>query len=99
MYIGGRPNTSITPFIRLKIDHIAITLPDKDDVYASVTKGLDAVLEPHIADKGYDWEYHVDETERRLWKVQGLNPPPWKSEAERLWREGDKAVPWEDAKL
>jgi hypothetical protein len=99
MYIGGRPNTSITPFIRLKIDHIAITLPDKDDVYASVTKGLDAVLKPHIADKGYDWEYHVDETERRLWKVQGLNPPPWKSEAERLWREGDKAVPWEDAKL
>lgn len=97
MYIGGRPNTG-APFIRLKIDHIAVTLPNQDEVYNSVTSRLDATLKPHIADKGYDWEFHVDETERRLWKVQGFIPPPHKSEGEKLWRELDKAVPWEESK-
>ena len=97
MYIGGRPNTG-TPFIRLKIDHSALTLPNQDEVYNSVTERIEAALKPHIADKGYDWEFHVDETERRLWRVQGFNPPPHKSEGEKLWRELNKAVPWEESK-
>jgi hypothetical protein len=36
---------------------------------------VDDVLEPHVADQGYDWEYSVYETRRDLWKVQGMVPP------------------------
>jgi phenylpyruvate tautomerase PptA (4-oxalocrotonate tautomerase family) len=94
-YIGGEPNTS-TPFIRLKIDQIAVRLPNDDKVYNSMTSRVDAAIKPHIADKGYDWEFHIDETERRLWKVQGFIPPPNKSEGEKLWRDLNKAVPWDE---
>lgn len=96
MFIGGLPNTG-TPFIRLQIDHIAVRLPNEDKVYDSVSSRIDQALKPHIADRGYDWEFHVDETDRRLWRVQGLSPPPHKSESEKLWRELNKAVPWEES--
>lgn len=43
---------------------------------------------------GYDWEYHIDETERRLWKVKGLYAPPFGSEEENMWAKENKAVPW-----
>lgn len=94
MYIGGRPNTG-NPFIRLQIDHIAVRLDNDDAAYNRVTASIDRILKPHIEDKGYDWEYHIDETERRLWKIQGLAPPPFKSEEEKVWIEQNKPSPWE----
>lgn len=97
-YIGGRPNDSSNghnPFIRIQVDHIAVRLKDDDAEYARVTAAIDRALKPHIADKGYDWEYHVDETERRLWKIQGLAPPPHGSEAEKGWAEANVAAAWE----
>ncbi|KAI6802862.1 hypothetical protein KC361_g1027 [Hortaea werneckii] len=96
MWIGGRPNTG-NPFIRLKIDHIAVTLPNEDEAYKRVTANIDAALKPHIADRGYDWEYHVDETERRLWKIQGMYAPPFKSEEEKKWFDANKPLPWNGA--
>ncbi|GAB7326090.1 hypothetical protein MBLNU13_g10114t1 [Cladosporium sp. NU13] len=42
--------------------------------------------------KGYDEEFHVDETERRLWRIQGMDPPTFGSEQERLWAAANKAV-------
>lgn len=95
-YIGGRPNTGEHPFIRISVDHIAVTLPNEDAAYHRVVEGIDAALKPHVADKGYDWEFHVDETERRLWRVQGIDPPPFKSEAEKLWVKENRAVPYND---
>ncbi|EKG12659.1 Tautomerase [Macrophomina phaseolina MS6] len=92
-WVGGEPRKA-NPFIRMTIDHIAVRLPNKDQAYYNTTKRIDAALKPHIADKGYDWEYHVDETERRLWKINGLIPPPFKSEEERIWAKENKPVPW-----
>jgi hypothetical protein len=57
-----------------------------------VTSKIDQTLKPHIEDKGYDWEYHVSETERRLWKVNGLIPPAHSSDEEKLWVEENRAV-------
>ena len=91
-WIGGRPNTS-NPFVRIQVDHIAVRLENDDKVYASVTAGIDRALKPHIADRGYDWEYHVDETERRLWKVQGIDPPQHGSAREKEWAEANKPLP------
>ncbi|KAJ5317073.1 hypothetical protein N7508_001581 [Penicillium antarcticum] len=76
--VGGKQVTG-KPFIRVVITQIAIRLPDDDASYNRNTASIDKILGPHVADKGYDWEYHVDETERRLWKINGMTPPPWKS--------------------
>ncbi|KAJ5856489.1 uncharacterized protein N7529_010433 [Penicillium soppii] len=94
--VGGKLRTE-KPFIRVVISHIAIKMPNDDAVYKRSTSSIDAILKPHIADKGYDWEYHVMETERRLWKINGLVPPPWKSDEEQLWAKEDRAVPYDGA--
>ncbi|KAM0712703.1 hypothetical protein Q7P35_000150 [Cladosporium inversicolor] len=91
VYIGGRPNTE-TPFIRIVINHIAITQPNTGEAYHRVTTRISQILKPYIADKGYDEEFHVDETERRLWRIQGMDPPPFESEQERVWAAANKAV-------
>jgi hypothetical protein len=91
VYVGDRPNTE-TPFIRIVINHIAITQPNTDEAYHRVITRISQILRPYIADKGYDEEYHVDETERRLWRIQGMDPPPFGSEQERLWATANKAV-------
>lgn len=56
---------------------------------------MDDALKPYIADKGYDWEYSVEETRRDLWKIQGLVPPMPGSEAEALWVRENQAVPFD----
>lgn len=59
---------------------------------------VDAALKPFIEDAGYDWEYSVIETDRGLWKVQGLVPPMPKSEAEVEWTKLNRAVGFEREK-
>lgn len=92
-WVGGKMKTE-KPFIRFTISHIAHRLPNDDKAYRDVVTRIDKLLKPHVADKGYDWEFHVEETERRLWKVNGLIPPPRRSEAEKLWFKENRAVPW-----
>lgn len=81
------------PFIRLVVEHIHVRQPNEDAAYAGVTKRIDSLLKPHIEDKGYDWEYHIDETERRLWKINGIAPPPFRSEDEKVWVRENRPVP------
>jgi len=94
MYVGGKPPAKDKPFVRITVDHIAVTLPDQDSVYERTANRLNDLLKPHIADKGYDWEFHVDQTERRLWRINGVVPPPFKSEEEKKWVKENKAVPY-----
>ena len=83
-WVGGERRTE-NPFIRIAIEHIAVRLEDDDQVYKRTADAIERALKPHIADKGYDWEFHVDETERRLWRVNGMVPPSFGSEVERQW--------------
>ena len=70
MFIGGETRSAQEkPFVRLVGEHIAIHQKNNDAAYATVTARIDRALKPHIQAMGYDWEYHVDETERRLWKL------------------------------
>lgn len=96
LLVGGEPQDG-NPFIRIVITHVAINMPDEDAVYKRSTSRIDQILKPHVADLGYNWEYHVDETERRLWKINGMIPPPWKSEEESLWGKENRAVPYDGA--
>jgi len=93
MYVGGKILPKDKPFIRVSVDHIAVTLPNQDSVYERTANNLNALLKPHIADKGYDWQFHVDQTERRLWRINGMVPPPFRSEEEKIWAKENKAVP------
>jgi hypothetical protein len=95
MLVGGKVLKKDKPFIRLAIEHIAVTLPNEDEEYRKVSNRVDAALKPHIADKGYDWEFHIDETERRLWKINGMFPPAFGSEGEKIWFKENWAVPLE----
>jgi hypothetical protein len=96
IWVGGKKERD-RPFIRISVDHIAVHLSGDKAAYRRVATSIDAAIKPHIADKGYDWEFHVDETERALWRVNGIDPPPHKSEMEKTWAKENRAVPFEDA--
>jgi len=52
-------------------------------------------LKPFIIDREeLDWELHVCETPRDLWRIQGLDPPPPHSDNEKLWAEKNRAIPY-----
>ncbi|GES64831.1 hypothetical protein ATEIFO6365_0009032000 [Aspergillus terreus] len=92
VWVGGEPRTE-RPFVRIMIDHIAVRLENDDSMYKRTSDAINNALKPHLADKGYGWEFHVDETERRLWRINGLIPPPFKSDDERKWANENKASP------
>ena len=96
IWIGGDTRAS-KPFIRVVINHVALNMPDEDAVYKHATSRIDTVLKPHISDKDYDWEYHVGETDRRLWKINGMIPPPYRSEEEQEWVKENRAIPYDGA--
>lgn len=50
-------------------------------------------MKPYIIDRSeIDWEMHIYETARDLWRVQGLDPPPSHSDAEKEWVEKNKPL-------
>lgn len=96
VFVGGKSRTATDkPFVRIEITHIALRVPDADAAYLCTTSRLDEIVKPHLLDKGYDFEYHVGETERRLWKINSLIPPPFKSPEEQVWIKENKASPYE----
>lgn len=99
MWVGGKKLGKEKPFIRVAIEHIAVALPNEDEAYQRTANAIDAALKPHVADKGYDWEFHVDETERRLWKINGMFPPAFRSEEEKVWARENRAVGVEKERL
>lgn len=80
-WVGGEARDN---FVRIWIDHIARTMPTPE-IRAMAIKAFDGALKPYIADKGLDWEFHIDETPFDLWSIQGMRPPPPESEAEKRW--------------
>ncbi|KAI8934299.1 hypothetical protein NX059_009038 [Plenodomus lindquistii] len=89
---------SSKPFIRITVEHIALDSPTNPRHRASMLRRMDAALKPYIEDKGYDWEYSIVDTNRDLWKVQGLVPPMPNSEADLEWRKLNRPVPFEAEK-
>ena len=87
LYVGGEP----TPVgVRVVIDHIARHLPDKAARQRS-TQWIKGILQPHLnKHDGLHWEFHVDETSEDLWMINGLVPPPGRSEAEKAMGPGQR---------
>jgi phenylpyruvate tautomerase PptA (4-oxalocrotonate tautomerase family) len=87
-YVGGEP---VDDRVRVAIDHIARHLadPERRD---SARQRIGAVIQPFAADKGLHWEFHIDETPRDLWMIDGFVPPPPGSDAEKLWAKENRAI-------
>ena len=89
-YVGGEP---VDDRVRVAIDHIARHLADpaRRD---SARQRIGAVIQPFAAGKGLHWEFHIDETPRDLWMIDGFVPPPSGSDAEKLWAKENRAIPY-----
>ncbi|MBR7621053.1 tautomerase family protein [Phenylobacterium sp. 20VBR1] len=90
-FVGGEPADN---FVRIWVDHIARTLPTPE-AKAWWIKACDDAMAPYIRDRGFDWEFHIDETPFDLWSIQGLRPPPANSDAEARWISENKASPYD----
>ena len=93
-YVGGE---SAGDVVRIAIDHLARHLPDPVQREASRQR-INDVIQPFATSKGLRWEFHIDETPRDLWMINGLVPPPSGSDAEKLWAKENRAIPYADQK-
>ena len=71
-YFGGEPAPN---FVRIHMDHIARQLTSEAAKTKFLARVEDAIA-PFVKDRGFDWEFHIDETPFDLWAVQGIRPPP-----------------------
>ncbi|HYE44231.1 MAG TPA: tautomerase family protein [Caulobacter sp.] len=88
-YIGGAPSGD---FVRIWVDHIARTFRSEEQK-VGFFKLVNRLLAPWIADRGYRWEMHVDETPFDLWTIQGYFPPAEGTEDEKRWMAENRASP------
>ena len=81
LLIGGEPASQA---VRIVIDHIAVHQDGVDGMRRTAHR-IDTVIARHTRDRGLYSEFHVDETPRELWVVDGHEPPPFGSSAEAAW--------------
>ena len=86
LFIGAEPRND---FVRIRVDHIARTLPSPQ-IREWWVRTTDAAIAPFVKERGYEWEFHIDETPFDLWSIQGELPPPFESAAEKRWIEDNK---------
>ena len=89
-YIGGEPSPTA---VRVVVEHIALHADDPDR-RKRISETIARVLAPHTTERGLYCEFHVDETPRDLWMMDGIAPPPSRSEAEQLWARENRPVPY-----
>ncbi|KAK0243310.1 putative oxalocrotonate tautomerase [Armillaria nabsnona] len=79
-YVGAEATDN---FVRVVVHHMAAHYSDE---YKKVFMDkYEKALEPFIKARGADWEIQIAEMDRRLWGINGINPPSRNSEAEALW--------------
>ena len=74
VFVGGS-RTRAARFVRVVIHHLAFQSQGSIAAHQRITRSIDAVLQPHVADRGWDWEYHVSESPPTMWKINGYVPP------------------------
>jgi len=88
-FVGGEPATN---FVRIWVDHIARTLPNAEARTWWVNHCV-KTLAPFIGDRGFDWEFHIDETSYDLWAINGMRPPLPDTEDEKRWKVENRPSP------
>ncbi|KAK8122227.1 hypothetical protein PG984_010897 [Apiospora sp. TS-2023a] len=93
-YGGAQVPARDKPYVRINIQHIAIQYHDNEPHIAGMLERIDAVLEKHVDEKGYNWEYNVLEPDREKWEINGIKPPRHGSEEEKKWFHDEKPSRW-----
>lgn len=88
--VGGEPTGSS---VRIVIDHIA-RHSNEPEQRTRIGETVHKVIAPYTTDRGLNSEFHIDETPQDLWMINGLWPPPAGSDAEKLWGEQNRPVPY-----
>ncbi|MBV6700185.1 tautomerase family protein [Kitasatospora aureofaciens] len=89
-YVGDEPSRNA---VRIVVEHIA-RHTDEPVLRKRTGEVLAELLAPHTKDRGLYCEFHIDETPRDLWMIDGIAPPPSHSEAERRWAEENRPTPY-----
>lgn len=93
IFVGAQPRTD---FVRFNIDHMARTLPGRV-LREFWVHYVDSVIQPWVADRGFDWEFTITEAPADLWSIQGFVPPPFESVGEARWIEENKPSAYSQA--
>ncbi|AJE81842.1 hypothetical protein SLNWT_1466 [Streptomyces albus] len=88
--VGGEPAGNT---VRVVVEHIA-RHSDDPEFRRRTCEAISGILDPYTRERGLSYEFHIDETPRDLWRIDGLAPPPTRSEAERLWFRENRPVPY-----
>ncbi|MCA3725920.1 MAG: tautomerase family protein [Phenylobacterium sp.] len=88
-FVGGKPAGQ---FVRIVMEHIARSFPSLEASRRFIDR-INAILKPYVADRGLDWEFHVDETPFDYWSINGFYPPRAGTPDEVRWREENRASP------
>uniref|UniRef100_A0A914DDX4 Tautomerase cis-CaaD-like domain-containing protein n=1 Tax=Acrobeloides nanus TaxID=290746 RepID=A0A914DDX4_9BILA len=91
-FVGGKKTNK---FVRIILLHIARGF----DGYKSANKFIakyEEILAPFIKDRGLDWEISIEQSERDLLRVNGLEIPLPNTIAEKEWKRLNKAVPYDE---
>ncbi|MEV7929970.1 MULTISPECIES: tautomerase family protein [unclassified Kitasatospora] len=89
-HVGDQPAHDA---VRIVVEHIARHTEDPD-LRKRTREALAALLAPHTTGRGLYCEFHIDETPRDLWMINGIAPPPSQSEAEQLWARENRPIPY-----
>jgi phenylpyruvate tautomerase PptA (4-oxalocrotonate tautomerase family) len=97
--VGGELRDS--KFVQIAIVHAARTTEEVaermgipvTDLEQAFLKMVGELLRPYVADRGYEWELHVEKAPRETWIIDGMAPPPQWSEDEKRWARENKSSP------
>lgn len=91
--LAGHDVETKTDTVRIVIEHIALHMDDPERRRRS-SEEIGKVIAPYTTDRGLHVEFHIDETPRDLWMIDGISPPPSGSDAEKLWVQENRPVPY-----
>ncbi|KAJ8138945.1 hypothetical protein OY671_007842, partial [Metschnikowia pulcherrima] len=86
-YVAGKPADR---FVRIVMEHIARSFPSIEISRRFIDR-VNTSLKPYVEDRGFDWEFHIDETPFDYWSINGYFPP-------RADTEDEKSTPMSDRK-
>jgi hypothetical protein len=89
LFVGGMPARS---FVRFVLEHIAREFPNREASRRFLDR-INQVIAPYVADRGLDWEIHIDETSFDLWSINGFYPPREGTPDERRWMADNRPSP------
>ncbi|KAK7054543.1 hypothetical protein VNI00_003741 [Paramarasmius palmivorus] len=90
-FVGGKTSDK---FVRICIHHLARTLTEFKEKRAWMDK-YEKAIEPWTKGKGINWEVQIANMDPAFWNENGMVPPPLESEPFYMWKEKNKAVPYE----